>query len=857
MAQRWPLIGRTDELRYISVAARSGAGSRGVVISGGAGVGKTSLAREAVRALGFRGDQVRWITGTVTAQSIPMGALMSQIGISPLADVSKPDGPAVVVVDDAHLLDHVSALLVHQIALRDAAIVLATVRTGEPVPDAITAIWKDGLLDRLDLPPLSDMTIADLLNAVLGGAIDRVSLQRFTELVQGNALYLRLLIEGERLAGRLNQRAGIWMWEGGLVLSPSLAELVASRMGSYLDSVRSVLDMIALAEPLPAAILRDLTSGDAVEKAERLGLVRAEQRPDGEIQIQMTHPLYSEAQRQSMGSVRARRIRGVLASALATRPNDDDLIRSAVLLLDSDLPPDAGILTAAAQQALARQDPLLSQPLARAAIAAGGGFDAQVVLAYSQTLMPGPENPDLALLQLSESAETDSQRAQVARLRAGNLFFTLQRPVDAIGVLNAAAHRIDGDSDRAGVRAAAAVFLAFLGESGTAIEEGETYLARIDLDDHAAMMAAWGVIVGLGQLGRADDIGPAVERAAFAAGRSTAAAALAMPVANGITYTLAGAGLILQAHDAALGLHHSATRADEWMSSVATANQGIAELHAGRIRKAKTLLRQALLRFDADPNGWFFTASLWLTQALALAGDSTAARTELDRMHGARHPGFAFLDPAMLLSEAWTNASEGATSVAVAYAQRSAQLARDRGQPGQEVAGLQAATCLGDRSGANRLVELAAFVQGPRVAVAARHAMSLAAADSSGLLTASVDWERMGDLVAAADAAAQASTSWADRGYRGSALSAAARAERLARECEGLRTPALANALSPLPLTAREREIVSLAAAGHSNRNIAERLFISVRTVEGHLYRAGVKLGATERSEFARILKGD
>ncbi|MGK5682538.1 response regulator transcription factor [Actinoplanes sp. URMC 104] len=84
-------------------------------------------------------------------------------------------------------------------------------------------------------------------------------------------------------------------------------------------------------------------------------------------------------------------------------------------------------------------------------------------------------------------------------------------------------------------------------------------------------------------------------------------------------------------------------------------------------------------------------------------------------------------------------------------------------------------------------------------------------------------------------------------------MSAAALAEKLA-DRSGARTPALAVAARPLPLTAREREIATLAARGLSNRDIARRLTVSVRTVEGHLYRAGHKLGVAERAALRDVL---
>ncbi|MGB7796178.1 MAG: helix-turn-helix transcriptional regulator, partial [Pseudonocardiaceae bacterium] len=91
---------------------------------------------------------------------------------------------------------------------------------------------------------------------------------------------------------------------------------------------------------------------------------------------------------------------------------------------------------------------------------------------------------------------------------------------------------------------------------------------------------------------------------------------------------------------------------------------------------------------------------------------------------------------------------------------------------------------------------------------------------------------------------------------RGSAQAATTRAHRLAQACEGVRTPALAAIAAPLPLTHRELEIVTLAASGLSNRQIAERLLVSVRTVENHLYRACTKLGTSDRAELGALLRG-
>ena len=110
-------------------------------------------------------------------------------------------------------------------------------------------------------------------------------------------------------------------------------------------------------------------------------------------------------------------------------------------------------------------------------------------------------------------------------------------------------------------------------------------------------------------------------------------------------------------------------------------------------------------------------------------------------------------------------------------------------------------------------------------------------------------------MFAAADTSAHAAIAYRGEGLRGAALTAAGRAQRLADECGGAVSPALREAAQPLPLTPREQEIISLVAQGLSNRQIANAMSVSVRTVEGHLYRASLRSGATNRTELGALLR--
>ncbi|MGV4985943.1 LuxR family transcriptional regulator AbsR2 [Streptomyces sp. NRAIS4] len=131
----------------------------------------------------------------------------------------------------------------------------------------------------------------------------------------------------------------------------------------------------------------------------------------------------------------------------------------------------------------------------------------------------------------------------------------------------------------------------------------------------------------------------------------------------------------------------------------------------------------------------------------------------------------------------------------------------------------------------------------PAGSVFARHADALARRDGDGLDRAAEALAQRGFLLFAAEARAQAARAHRDpRAARVSRTGAVA----LARRCQGARTPALAGLVLG-ELTARQRQIVTLAAAGLSNREIAERLTLSVRTVGNHLYSAYSRLGTGDR----------
>ena len=215
----------------------------------------------------------------------------------------------------------------------------------------------------------------------------------------------------------------------------------------------------------------------------------------------------------------------------------------------------------------------------------------------------------------------------------------------------------------------------------------------------------------------------------------------------------------------------------------------------------------------------------------------------------------AVFGPQLRIAESWLAAAQGNVSTAIDLAIDAARLAEESGQRAIQMLALHDAERFGDESSLQRLIDTAGGPGGRLGEVIAAHAKAVLDRDAEAMCAAAYRFEEIGALLSATDAAAQAAVAFESAGNRRRTIEAAAVANRLAAQCGGIRTPTLQLATYPLPLTAREREIANLAAAGLSNREIADRLVVSVRTVEGHLYRACVKLDISDREQLATMIR--
>jgi len=866
----WPLTGRDAELHLLTEAvANHDDGYVGAAILGSAGVGKSRLATEAASAAGAAGATVRWVAGTKSTQGIPLAAFAewtNGVGDNPvqvvgdvidsLTSVAADGGRVVVVVDDAHLLDPLSAFVVHQLVLRRSAWVVVTIRSGAEVPDLVTALWKDRRLLLVELQPLSRCESDVLLESGLDGPVDAECARRMWEFTRGNVLYLRHLVDQERTAGRLAASEGRWCWTGEPAASASLMTLIESHVGSVPESVLEVVDLVVVSEPVDLSLLAALADGDALEEAERRRLINVTSAGD-RATVRVGHPLYGEIRRNQAGPWRMRRLRGRVAKALAdiVDPDVDTVVRAGAMWAESDLPPNPEVSLRAARAAFQRLDLPLVERLTEPAEQAGQ-VEAAILCAYAYNLMSRADEAEAIFASLDLTALDEDQFCGVTTVRAANCLWPMAKPEVSWKLVDEALSRAPtSTSVQQALQAMRSVQLATAARPREAVAAAQPVdLQR--LPAVAGLVAVWALVIALGDIGAISEATRVAAEGYARAATSLEATYPGVGLADHHVTALLLAGRIREAQAIAAETRRRCADMPGIASTVATAISGLAALGCGDLRTAKDEMATAKAVFAqlGEPSTLCYRFFIVTVEVLARLGELTAAATALDAMIRLKHPAFAYLEPDRLLATAWLAAARGAVTPAIAAARHAAGYARDHDQFAREVLCLQTAVQFGDKRSAGRLLELQGIVEGPRVGAAAVFATALADDDGDSLCEASNQLEEMGDTLGAADASAHAAVAYLRHGRRGSALTAAGRAQRLARDSGGAVSPALRQAMQPLRLTAREREVIALVSQGLSNRQIADSLCMSIRTVEGHLYRASARTGVSSRAQLAALL---
>src|ERR1700751_3298848 len=432
MARRWQLLERPAEQEAIRTALGAGE-TCGAILVGPAGVGKTTLARTVTASLSAK---VNWAACTETSRSIPLGAFAQWVGSSSIRDpiglIASAresilmDENTVVGVDDAHLLDQLSATLLHQIAIDRAGHIVATVRSGEPVPDALTSLWKDGYVQRFELQPFTKQQSIALVESVLGGTLEGLSADVMWESSGGNPLFLRHMIEGAIDAGTLSEVNGVWQLRGPTGVSSGLAALLEDRLDHVGADVGNALKLLALCEPLDIDALCELAGDEAVDTAEMHGLIRIVH--DGaDVNVRFGHPLYGDVVRRRIGTASARTLRGRIVRVLRGRELNaaTSRIRMAQLCVDSDERVDPQLLVAAAKDALFLSNLPLGERIARAAYELGGGVREAELLSRALLWQGHPAQADEILNQFQPDDLNELQLVQWGVPRMSILFWSM------------------------------------------------------------------------------------------------------------------------------------------------------------------------------------------------------------------------------------------------------------------------------------------------------------------------------------------------------------------------------------------------------------------------------------------------
>ncbi len=873
LAEEIPLTHREAEMDRI-LAKLEGPMPAAFVLAGEVGVGKTRLASEAAKSAVGLGFSTAQAVASRAAASIPFGPFapfLPEIGQSAggllallrqasdaIAGRAGPDGKLLLIVDDAQHLDDGSAALVHQLVQMRTCSVLLSVRSPGPAPEPITALWKDGLAERIDLASWTGEETEAMITAALGGPVSRRTVRQLWEVSQGNAFYLRELLIGTLASGALTQTGGIWALHRPLSAPDRLVELVVSRLAGLAPEMVAVVELLAIGEPLGLTILEKIADPSGLEEAEAQGLVQV--REDGRrAEARLAHPIYGEAVRQSLPRARLRRMSSMLAVAIeaAGARRRDDLLRLGRWHLDAGDRGDPVLLTRAARRAQEMFDMELAARLAQAALDSGAGVDAGLALGEAKFRSGRPAEAEAVLASMVELCETDQNRAMIANARAYNLHNSGDAAA-ATAVLNEALALVAEEVPRLQLLGRLATNRMLSGDPEGALAAASPLLASDN--DPLLCRGSYSSSISLALLGRTDE---AVSLAYAGLDRQRRSGGLPqLPEVQliGAIFGHVAAGRLAAAEaDAAIAEQACLAAGDKEGHATGLFMTGLVLLETGQLGRAATAFLDgaSVNRELSEP-----AALRWCLAGTALAeamsghsGRAKAAAVERDELPAGS---LAIYETDLIeRSRAWVCVCAGELSRACEILSAAASRAAASHLRVAEVRLLHDLARLGQPGAvAGRLAELAGMVDGEFVTARASHAAALAAGSAAGLEAAARTFETLGARLLAAEAYTAAARAYRSDGLARPASAASRMAAEMVAACgDDIRTPGLAADEVAERLTRRELEVAGLAAAGASSRDIAERLFLSVRTVDNHLQNVYSKLGVTSRDELTRILR--
>jgi DNA-binding CsgD family transcriptional regulator len=867
VAGSWPLAGRSRQMQLLREAIRA---RRGAVIVGPAGSGKTTLARAGSEFARDQGMAVAHVAGTEEARTHPFGAFASLLppGLAAVGPGAQGDllryytrellataegRPLLLLVDDAQALDNGSSMLMQQLSLSATATVVACVLSAFPgtekSSDPTVVLWKDLHAARIELSALEDDEVEELLRRVLGGPIDAASVRLVADYTRGDPLFLREVLSGALESQAVSDESGVWRVRGPLQPTSRLVELVNLRLGGLGVAERRVLELTAIGEPVPQPALDELTDRAAVEALEDKGLLTSSM--DGRrLQIQLANPVLTDVVRMSISPRRERDLARALAEATGTSRQEDTLLLASLRLVGGGGDPD--LLLAGAKAARDRRDFALTERLALAAMEQGEGFEAQLLAAEAAHLEGRDGEATDALDTLDRHAANDTERIRVALLRFDLAYFS--RGLADVSAIEALLSTATEGEWRGELLARRLSMQGALHGPAAALETVPIPLKQ----GYSAMPSSVHAVVGefLTRSGAMEQalrvLGPTPVAKDHPAGTE-----LWSPFSNR-ALTLIGLGRFDEADaliDAARNDLTVAAASPE--GAVVAAVLGTLRLEQGRVQSA---FLQA-----ASATGTFIDLGLTVSArrcytlcatALALAGHAAKAAETLVELDALALPTDLSYEVDVLQARAWVRAAGGDMASGRQHLEAAATLGIDVGDLLGATSALHGLARMGRaRQVVDQLGELATRVEGELTSARLAYAVGAARRDSQGLQDAAAQFEAMGANLHAAEALGESAVHLLRAGMSREAASSQQRAARLLSRCERAVTPFVRAIGVRAQLTPAELDTALQAASGSTDKQIAEVMHLSVRTVENRLHRVYQKLGLSHRRELGEALR--